>query len=248
MKIFIPEQILDDEYGERQLAKAEQTLTKAERRLLAQNKKEKANEPERLWFQTKKQRVDEKDRLDVNPEKEEEKKKKPQKRKRKNSDSDYEDGPPVLSFKKKEKKEEKKTPSQMAKERAMRELEKVSLVQAKMSKYKLKPRKIRSMDETTVKTGPKPNRKGKSRFDLDLTDTTPKGAKRLRYDATKHKKEVKRNAKKTGKTGPAGPTRSKNAPKKTSSIKLANKAGLNQANKGKKFGGPRPKAKHNRKK
>lgn len=227
------------------MAKAEQTLTKAERRLLAANKKDKANEPERLWFQTKKQRVEEKDRLDVNPEKEEEKKKKqPQKRKRKNSDSDYEDGPPVLSFKKKEKKEEKKTPSQMAKERAMRELEKVSLVQAKMTKYKSKPRKLGAMAETTLKTGPKTNKKGKSRFDLDLTDTTPKGAKRLRYDATKHKKEVKRNAKKTG---PTGPTRSKGGPKKTSSIKLANKAGLNQANKGKKFGGPRPKAKHNRK-
>ncbi|XP_065367423.1 probable ATP-dependent RNA helicase DDX27 [Calliphora vicina] len=230
--------ILDEEQAERQIAKMEQQLSKTERKLLG-NKNE-----HRDWFQTKKQREDEKQRLSLNPE--EDKTKKPvdknKKRKRPEYGGDGEDGPPVrdLSAKKKKKEEEKKrvkTPEQLAKERAMKEIEKVSLVRAKISKLRKRPGKLSAVSDVSAysKAGAsgKPKRGGNSAFTNDLTDVSRSGALRLRSEANRHQKMSKIAAK-----------------KKTSNVKLTNKAGKNKFNKGKSFGGPRfaKKDKNNKKK
>ncbi|KAH8299894.1 hypothetical protein KR044_007348 [Drosophila immigrans] len=221
--------ILDEEQAERQLAKTEQQLSKTERKLLGQ-----PNE-RRTWFQTKQQRENEKARLALTDGDEAAKpaaggKGKPAgKRKRPEYGGDGEDGPPVkeLEAKRKKKKEEprKKTPEQLAKERAMKEVEKVSLVRAKMAKLRKRPGKLGAATETTkyAGAGGKPKRRGgQSAFTNDLTDVSRGGALRLRSEANRHKKMTKISAK-----------------KKTSNVKLINKAGKNKFNKGKSFGGPR---------
>lgn len=215
---------MDEEQSERQIAKMEQQLSKTERKLLGTKLEQ------RDWFQTKKQREEEKERLalttpDTTP--------KPQKGNNKNKKREYggdgEDGPPVkeLSNKKKKKEEPKrKTPEQLAKERAMKEIEKVSLVRAKMSKLRKRPGKLSAVSDTPVSRGntsANPKRTGShSAFTNDLTDVSRSGALRLRSEANRHKKMTKISAK-----------------KKTSNVKLLNKAGKNKFNKGKNFGGPR---------
>ncbi|XP_062128796.1 probable ATP-dependent RNA helicase DDX27 [Drosophila sulfurigaster albostrigata] len=220
--------ILDEEQAERQLAKTEQQLSKTERKLLGQ-----PNE-RRTWFQTKQQRENEKARLALNDGDEAAKPaggkgKTAGKRKRPEYGGDGEDGPPVkeLEAKRKKKKEEprKKTPEQLAKERAMKEVEKVSLVRAKMAKLRKRPGKLGAATENTKYSGAggKPKRRGgQSAFTNDLTDVSRSGALRLRSEANRHKKMSKISAK-----------------KKTSNVKLINKAGKNKFNKGKNFGGPR---------
>uniref|UniRef100_W8BEW7 RNA helicase n=2 Tax=Ceratitis capitata TaxID=7213 RepID=W8BEW7_CERCA len=225
------QQILDEEQAERQLAKMEQQLSKTERKLQGTQSEQRA------WFQTRKQREDEKARLAITPA-EEDKKTAPAgkaagKRKRPEYGGEGEDGPPVkeLNAKKKKKKEEprKKSPEQLAKERVIREIEKASLVRAKMSKLKKRPSKLSSVaDEQTRKhvsdyNKLKPRKRpGQSAFTNDLTDVSRSGALRLRSEANRHKK-LTQIAKK----------------KKTSVVKIANKAGKNKFNKGKNFGGPR---------
>ncbi|XP_017868778.1 PREDICTED: probable ATP-dependent RNA helicase DDX27 [Drosophila arizonae] len=235
--------ILDEEQAERQLAKTEQQLSKTERKLLGQ-----PNE-RRTWFQTKQQRENEKARLALTNDDEAPpataggskggKGKTAGKRKRPEYGGDGEDGPPVKELeakRKKKKKEEpkKKTPEQMAKERAMREIEKVSLVRAKMAKLRKRPGKLGAATETSKYASPaggKPKRRGvQSAFTNDLTDVSRGGALRLRSEANRHKKMTKIAAK-----------------KKTSNVKLTNKAGKNKFNKGKNFGGPRFAKKGNKK-
>ncbi|KAH8402116.1 hypothetical protein KR009_009843 [Drosophila setifemur] len=225
--------ILDEEQAERQLAKTEQELSKTERKLLGQTN------VRRDWFQTKQQREDEKTRLSLNTGDED----KPAggkfngkggkagvKRKRPEYGGDGEDGPPVKELeakRNKKKKEEprKKTPEQLAKERAMKEIEKVSMVRAKMAKLRKRPGKLGASTEAHrgSAAGGKPKRRGPhSAFTNDLTDVSRGGALRLRSEANRHKKMTKIAAK-----------------KKVSSVKLTNKAGKNKFNKGKSFGGPR---------
>ncbi|XP_064551885.1 probable ATP-dependent RNA helicase DDX27 [Drosophila montana] len=224
--------ILDEEQAERQLAKTEQQLSKTERKLLGQ-----PNE-RRTWFQTKQQRENEKARLALTSNDDESKPapaagkgKTAGKRKRPEYGGDGEDGPPVKELdakRKKKKKEEprKKTPEQLAKERAMKEIEKVSLVRAKMAKLRKRPGKLGAATDAPKyvgSTGGKPKRRGgQSAFANDLTDVSRSGALRLRSEANRHKKMTKIAAK-----------------KKTSNVKLTNKAGKNKFNKGKNFGGPR---------
>ncbi|XP_034477704.1 probable ATP-dependent RNA helicase DDX27 [Drosophila innubila] len=227
--------ILDEEQAERQLAKTEQQLSKTERKLLGQ-----PNE-RRTWFQTKQQRENEKARLSLTDGDEATKAgagrgkgngKTAGKRKRPEYGGDGEDGPPVKEFeaKRKKKKEEprRKTPEQLAKERAMKEVEKVSLVRAKMAKLRKRPGKLGAATETSkysgsAASGGKAKRRGgQSAFTNDLTDVSRGGALRLRSEANRHKKMTKIAAK-----------------KKTSNVKLTNKAGKNKFNKGKSFGGPR---------
>ncbi|KAH8418292.1 hypothetical protein KR222_002984 [Zaprionus bogoriensis] len=224
--------ILDEEQAERQLAKTEQQLSKTERKLLGQ-----PNE-RRSWFQTKQQRENEKARLALTNDDEA----KPAaaagkpgkgatKRKRPEYGGDGEDGPPVKELdakRKKKKKEEpkKKTPEQLAKERAMKEVEKVSMVRAKMAKLRKRPGKLGAATESHKYSGggggKAKRRGGQSAFTNDLTDVSRSGALRLRSEANRHKKMSKIAAK-----------------KKVSSVKLTNKAGKNKFNKGKSFGGPR---------
>ncbi|EDW00783.1 probable ATP-dependent RNA helicase DDX27 [Drosophila grimshawi] len=237
--------ILDEEQAERQLAKTEQQLSKTERKLLGQ-----PNE-RRTWFQTKQQRENEKARLALTSTEDEAKPaaaggaaaagkgKFGGKRKRAEYGGDGEDGPSVKEVearRNKKKKEEprKKTPEQLAKERAMKEIEKVSLVRAKMAKLRKRPGKLGAATEVQKYSNAdrsKPKRQGRqSAFTNDLTDVSRGGALRLRSEANRHKKMTKIAAK-----------------KKTSNVKLTNKAGKNKFNKGKNFGGPRF-AKNNKKK
>lgn len=214
---------MDEEQAERQLAKMEQQLSKTERKLLGN-----ANVEHREWFQTKKQREEEKERLAIDSTvgKSEKTKKKP----KREYGGDGEDGPPVkeLAAKKKKKEEpKKKTPEQLAKERAMKEIEKVSLVRAKISKLRKRPGKLSAVSDTPASKNNASNTASKrggnhSAFTNDLTDISRSGALRLRSEANRHKKMSKITAK-----------------KKTSNVKLINKAGKNKFNKGKSFGAPR---------
>ncbi|XP_055905853.1 probable ATP-dependent RNA helicase DDX27 [Eupeodes corollae] len=216
--------ILDEEQAERQLAKAEQSLSKVERKLAG------APADNRSWFQTKKQREEEKARLSLTDEADAKKNGKggkpgANKRKRPEYGGDGEDGPPVKEVKKKKKEEKRKTPEQLAKERAMREVQKVTLVRAKLAKIKKRPGKLNAVNDSVHKSGDgarKPKRKSHSAFTNDLTDVSRSGALRLRSEANRHKKMSKMNAK-----------------KKTSNVKIANKSGKNKFNKGKNFGAPR---------
>lgn len=205
----------------------EQQLSKTERKLLG-NKTE-----HRDWFQTKKQREEEKERLALTTKEPKTKSSGDKNKKRKHHEygGDGEDGPPVkdLSAKKKSKKEEprKKTPEQLAKERAMKEIEKVSLVRAKMSKLHKRPGKLGAIADVSNTRGGNSFASSKrggvqSAFANDLTDVSRSGALRLRSEANRHKKMGKIASK-----------------KKTSNVKLTNKAGKNKFNKGKSFGGPR---------
>ncbi|ALC40896.1 Rs1 [Drosophila busckii] len=227
--------ILDEEQAERQLAKTEQQLSKTERKLLGQ-----PNE-KRSWFQTRIEREKEKARLALTTKDENSteaagakgKGKNAGKRKRPEYGGDGEDGPSVKEVearRNKKKKEEprKKTPEQLAKERAMKEIEKVSLVRAKMAKLRKRPGKLGATSDSnkyaksSASAGKPKRRGGNSAFTNDLTDVSRGGALRLRSEANRHKKMTKIAAK-----------------KKTSNVKLTNKAGKNKFNKGKSFGGPR---------
>lgn len=226
---------MDEEQYERQLAKAEQQLSKTERKLLANQTNER-----RQWFQTKKQREEEKLRLQVTPNDDMSKTlKKGKGSKRPVYGGDGEDGPPVKELKSKKKKPDAKpkTPEQLAKERALKEIEKVSLVRAKMSKLRQRASKLGAATEGSkhdhnagLNNKQKSKRHGHSAFTNDLTDVSRSGALRLRSEANRHKKMTKLAAK-----------------KKISSVKLTNKSGQNKFNKGKNFGGPRFTKKEKRK-
>uniref|UniRef100_T1GC62 Uncharacterized protein n=1 Tax=Megaselia scalaris TaxID=36166 RepID=T1GC62_MEGSC len=128
--------------------------------------------------------------------------------------------------KKKKKEERKKSPEQLAKERARFEVEKVSLVRAKMAKLKKRPGKLGAVGDFPKRGASNieaPKKKfGGSKFSVDLTDVSRNGALRLRSEANRHQKLSK-----------------KGGNKKVSSVKMDNKAGKNKFNKGKNFGGPR---------
>lgn len=188
--IHFLENILDEEQAERQLAKMEQQLSKTERKLLGTQNNEK-----RDWFQTKKQREEEKERLALVPKEQNDKKDKQAagkggKRKRTEYGGDGEDGPPVKELMAKKKKKEepkKKTPEQLAKERAMKEIEKVSLVRAKFAKIRKRPQKLNAVNDgfkygsAGGSAGKSKRRGGQSAFTNDLTDVSRSGALRLRY-------------------------------------------------------------------
>lgn len=151
---------MDEEFAERQYAKMEMQINQA------QNNLKGLTQQQREWFQTMKQRKEEKERLSINT-----------------SETNSKDGKKKFteSNKKREKreKEQKKHPNQLAKERAIREIQQASLVRAKMSKFKNKLPRLNAVqeDQTPQKAVSK---KRKSKFALDLTDTSRRGAKRLR--------------------------------------------------------------------
>lgn len=174
------------------------------------------SQPEREWFQSMKQRRDEKERLSVNATIAAGNSKQLPKHKRKGDAHEFS----KRNIRKR--KEEKRTPEQLAKARAMREIEKVSLVRAKLAKSQARPGRLNAIAEDKRPERQQASNKKRSKFLSDLTDTSQRGAKRLRYEATKHKTTAKLAAK-----------------KKTSSVKITNKSGQNKFNKGKNFGGPR---------
>lgn len=223
--------VFDDERAEKLLAQTEAQFNKTEKRLIAA----KGGDPKesRQWFQTHRQRMEEKERLSINPK--DEKVKKPKKKKKNNaesdSDSDLEDY--IFQGAKQDKKKEKKPAPEKsarakAREAALEDLKKASLIRAKMSKSFSKVKKLRAVDDSKpIKKKPKPKTGPRSKFAFDM-DTSKKGVKKLRYDATKQKKDNVRAKQKT---------------QKTSTEKLKNKAGQNKFNKGKAFGRPKEKRK-----
>lgn len=219
--------VYEEEKAEKLLAQTEQQLNKTEKKL-SSNKMEKKQS--RQWFQTHRERMEEKERLSIRPKDPNASKVTKKKQKRKcgsDDDSDLED----YIFHKKQEVEKKKKPVQeksaraQARERAMKDLEAASLTRAKMSKSTNKLKKLRTVEEvSSVRKDHSLSMKAKksgSKFSFDM-DTSKKGVKKLRYDATKSKKMAKR-------------------PGKTSNEKVRNRAGHNKFNKGKFFGAPKGK-------
>lgn len=117
----------------------------------------------------------------------------------------------------------------MAKQKYKEQQEKISFLRAKATKIAHKTPRIRQVDEKKERQTVKNKRA--SKFSVDLTNTSRRNTKRLRFDANSQKKTEKLNAK-----------------KKTSKVKLVNKAGENKFNKGKNFGAPRKQGKSGKKK
>lgn len=170
--LIFTEKILDEEFAERQFAKLEMQINKTENSLKG------LTAPQREWFQTMKQRKEEKERLSVKPNvvTDKNKNKTDNKKTNKRASGDHE-------FNKKntkKRREERKTPEQLAKARAMKEIEKVSLVRAKLMKSKNRPAKLNAVMEDVEIRKSKTNAKRRSKFNVDLTDTSNRGSKRLR--------------------------------------------------------------------
>ncbi len=174
--LFSAEKILDEEFAERQFAKLEMQINKTENSLKG------LTAPQREWFQTMKQRKEEKERLSVNPTETADKAK--GKDKSSNNKSTKKRGSGDHEFNKKNSKkrrEERMNPEQLAKARAMREIEKVSLVRAKLMKSKSRPGKLNAIREDDEISKSRMNNKRRSKFSLDLTDTSNRGSKKLRF-------------------------------------------------------------------
>lgn len=232
--------VYEEERAEKELAQTENQLSKTQKKLLEGKNETKES---RQWFQTHKQRMEEKERLSIHPKDPDQDAKKKQKAKKRKRGSDDESDLEDYIFQKRDKTEKKKKPvvvksaRAQARERALKDLEAASLTRAKISKAILKPKKVRTVDDSTGKPRPefsKPQRGG-SKFAFDM-DTSKKGVKKLRYDASKQQKNDKRAKAKGGKGGkPGKPTM------KTSQEKMKNRAGLNKHSKGKAFGKPKQK-------
>lgn len=232
------EKVLEDEKTEKMIVQLEQQIGKTERKLL---KGPNGGPVPRQWFQTIRERQEERDRLALKEKEEEIKKtgktgpklKQQQKRKRNNSGSDIEDMIVNEKPKKKKPAAPTKTPDDLAKERSMKELDKVAQVQARFAKGKKKNKKLRSYEDTEMRefrqNAKKPMNKSFSKFAVDLTDTSKKGVRRLRAEANHHKKMAGKGKPKFTPTA------------KVSREKMQNKSGMNKFNKGKFFGGPKTK-------
>lgn len=163
---------MDEEFAERQFAKLEMQINKTENSLKG------LTAPQREWFQTMKQRKEEKERLSVNPaETVNKSKNKPSDKdakKRRGGDHEFN------KKNTKKRREERMKPEQLAKARVMREIEKVSLVRAKLMKSKNRPSKLNAVMEDNEIPKSRMNNKRRSKFNLDLTDTSNRGSKKLR--------------------------------------------------------------------
>ncbi|XP_035730261.1 probable ATP-dependent RNA helicase DDX27 [Vespa mandarinia] len=166
------ERILQEEKNERELAKIENQANRAENLLKGSDDKN-----HRSWFQSAKERKREKEKLSLTTK---------QPRKKKNKE-EKEFSNVVEEKKKNAKKEQHK---ETAEDRANKELEKIAAYQARIAKQKSKAKKIRTVVD---KSGYNVNNKGskkrsRSSFADDLTDTSNKNVKRMRYEANKKQK------------------------------------------------------------
>lgn len=148
-------QILQEEYEERMLSKAENQANRAGKIL-------KGEKPEaRPWFQTKQQRKEEQEKLSLKNVPKKDKNDKGPKGKDNKKKGKGKDGPEA---------------------RITDELNKVMLVQARLAKRKHKQKKISTVpDDGSQKAGTVVKKK-KSYFS-DLVDTSQKKAKKLRYES-----------------------------------------------------------------
>lgn len=269
--------VYEEERAEKELAQTENQLSKTQKKLAAGKNETKES---RQWFQTHKERMEEKERLAIRPKDPDHEAKKKQKdaRKKRKRGSDAESDLEDYIFHKHQSNDKKKKPlvvksaRAQARERALKDLEAASLTRAKISKAIVKPKRVRTVDDSIGKPRPdfsKPKRGG-SKFAFDM-DTSKKGVKKLRYDATKQQNDMKRAKGKPGSRGAMGGkpggkgsmggkpgakggkgsmggksggkpgARPGGKPMKTSQEKMKNRAGLNKSNKGKAFGKPKQK-------
>uniref|UniRef100_A0A182IY42 RNA helicase n=1 Tax=Anopheles atroparvus TaxID=41427 RepID=A0A182IY42_ANOAO len=251
------DKVLAEERTEKMLRQAEQQLTSTERKLKGLPNAANADGHPREWFQSKGERREEKERLAGEEAMAAKREARQEAKKRKRKGGDDDDFDPVEYHRQKmmklkaasgEKKEGKKSkkgsaeaaankhPNQQAKERALEELRKVSMVQAKLSKIRNRPTRITATGEDGDDERPsgggggrKKRQKNFTRFERDLTDVRSKNVKKLRYDASKKQKMDKLDKRKMGGV-------------KISAEKFRNKQGQNRFNKGKSFGQKSPKA------
>lgn len=174
------ENILQEEKNERELAKVENQANRAEKILKGSDDKSHRN-----WFQSSKERKTEKEKLLLTT-----------KQPRKKKDKEEKDFSKVIEEKKKNAKKEQH--KETAEDRAKRELEKIAAYQARVAKQKSKEKKIRTVVDTDAYTR---NNKGsrkrsRSSFANDLTNTSSKNVKKMRYEANK-KQNSKKNKRKS---------------------------------------------------
>ncbi|KYN06275.1 putative ATP-dependent RNA helicase DDX27 [Cyphomyrmex costatus] len=168
------QKILQEEKSEKELAKVENEANRIEKILKVEDGKE-----HRSWFQSKKERKKEKDNLRLT---------KKQIGKNKKHEKD-----PSNIVQEKKKKAQNEPQKDTAEDRAKKELEKIAAYQARLAKKSNRQKKIRTvMNETNYDYAKKGSlKRRKSSFATDLTDTSKKGVKRMRYEANK-KKDVKK--------------------------------------------------------
>ncbi|XP_033333122.2 dead-box helicase Rs1 isoform X1 [Megalopta genalis] len=171
------EKILEEERNERELAKIENQTNRAEKFLKNVNNKAE----QRSWFQTQRERKEEKEKLSLTEKEPKSKTNKKQNREPRNI---------VEEKKKKVPKEPKK---ETAEDRARNELDKIAAYQARLAKKKSKQKKIRTvMDDDRSATNKRVGlKRPKSSFVADLTDTSKKAVKRMRYETNVKKKQSK---------------------------------------------------------
>lgn len=165
--------ILKEEYEERLVNKMENRANRAQKLLQGEN------DPHRPWFQSQKERMKEKERLNSNYT---EKSKQKVENKNKGKEGN---------------KKNNKKKVDPAEERENNEMKKVAKLQARMSKKKTKPSKIIAVQDNDTNQNNSGKRKRQSFF-KDLSDTSNKNAKRLRYDANFKKKMDGKMKAKTG--------------------------------------------------
>uniref|UniRef100_A0A1B6G1W7 RNA helicase n=1 Tax=Cuerna arida TaxID=1464854 RepID=A0A1B6G1W7_9HEMI len=173
--------ILHEEWEERVMQRAENQANRAEKLL-----KEGGEEMPRSWFQSHKQREEEKERLRLT-----EVKKEPGKSKEVKGKEKEEKAPNEVQERPRQNKRKKKKHEESPGERVQQEMEKVMLLQARLAKKKRKPKKIKTVIDSAFDGATGGRKRKQSSFEHELTDTSKKGVKRLRYEANKINKQEK---------------------------------------------------------
>jgi len=157
--------ILQEEYEERLLSKAENQAKRAEKLLKGEV------DPRRPWFQTKQQRKEEKDKLSIVP---------------KAAGSQKDD---------KNKKQQKKKKKEDPEDRVSNELKKVALLQARTAKRGSKQKRLNICIDATAPKAKQGVKRKKSNFTDELTNTSKGNAKKMRYNGKAEKKFNKKGLK-----------------------------------------------------
>ncbi|XP_015519416.1 probable ATP-dependent RNA helicase DDX27 [Neodiprion lecontei] len=175
------EAILQEEREEKELAKVENQAKRAENMLKGDDSK-----TQRSWFQNDKERKLEKDKLLLTEKKDKGKGKKKQEKE------------PSNAVNEKAKEAKRKNPKkETAEDRANKEMDKVAAFQARLAKRNNKQKKIRSVVDDDMYVSSKKQgslKRSRSSFAEDLTDTSKKGVKKMRYEANDKKKQKKGKA------------------------------------------------------
>nr|CAG4639987.1 EOG090X059J [Daphnia pulex] len=178
------ESIITEEKSESQLSAMENQINRAEK--MVKVKGEPAA-PKRQWFQTHQERLDEKDRFKLASEGgATEERPKPKKKLGENQKI-------KRNERKKEQKKTKKKGEMTSEERTQLELKKVMLMQARAAKKMSKPKSMRlNNDVSDVKSTKAPvAKKSGSAFAADLSDTSQRSVKRLRYQGNVQNRQLK---------------------------------------------------------